>query len=44
MQNQHNYSVDDIKVMEGLEAVRVRPACISAAPEAGSAPYALGNC
>lgn len=25
MQNQHNYSVDDIKVMEGLEAVRVRP-------------------
>lgn len=25
MQNQHNYSVDDIKLMEGLEAVRVRP-------------------
>ena len=25
MQNQHNYSVDDIKVMEGLEAVRIRP-------------------
>lgn len=25
MQNQHNYSVDDIKVIEGLEAVRVRP-------------------
>ena len=25
MQNQHNYSVDDIQVMEGLEAVRVRP-------------------
>lgn len=25
MQNQHNYSVDDIKIMEGLEAVRVRP-------------------
>ena len=25
MQNQHNYSVDDIKVKEGLEAVRVRP-------------------
>ena len=25
MQNQHNYSVDDIKVREGLEAVRVRP-------------------
>ena len=25
MQNQHNYSVDDIKVMEGLEAVRKRP-------------------
>ena len=25
MQNQHNYSVDDIKVLEGLEAVRVRP-------------------
>lgn len=25
MQNQHNYSVDDIKVMEGLEAVRVSP-------------------
>lgn len=25
MQNQRNYSVDDIKVMEGLEAVRVRP-------------------
>lgn len=25
MQNQHNYSVNDIKVMEGLEAVRVRP-------------------
>lgn len=25
MQNQHNYSVYDIKVMEGLEAVRVRP-------------------
>lgn len=25
MQNQHNYSVDDIKVMEGLEVVRVRP-------------------
>lgn len=25
MQNQHNYSVDDIKVMEALEAVRVRP-------------------
>lgn len=25
MQNKHNYSVDDIKVMEGLEAVRVRP-------------------
>ena len=25
MQNQYNYSVDDIKVMEGLEAVRVRP-------------------
>lgn len=25
MQNQHNYSVDDIKVIEGLEAVRARP-------------------
>ena len=22
---QHNYTVDDIRVMEGLEAVRVRP-------------------
>ena len=25
MQNQHNYSVDDIQVLEGLEAVRKRP-------------------